>query len=97
VKEWFDRCFAAGAGQHDAVRRTSAVDGEQLARDRLVMTLLLFPNPVVVGVLAPAGPVLISVEALASSAVGPKPEQLASLVGRNLEEPGAGTVEHHGQ
>ena len=40
-------------------------------------------------------PVLVAVEALAPGAVGAEAEQLAGLEGGDLEEAGAGAVEHH--
>ena len=66
-----------GAGHDDAVRRVGPVDGEELAGDGVEMPLLLRPDAVVVGVLAPAArAVLVAVEALAPGAVGAETVQL---------------------
>ena len=95
VQERLDRArLGAGARDHDAVRRLAAVDGEQLARDGLVVPLLLGADAVVVGVLAPAGAALVAVEALAAGAVGAEPGQLLAVIGGDLEEPRAHAVEH---
>ncbi len=88
----------AGTREHDAVGWVPPVHGEQLPGDRLVVALLLLPDPVVVGVLTPAaGPVLVAVEAFTASAVGADPGHLARFVGGHLEEPGLAPIEHHGE
>ena len=86
-----------GPGDHDPVGRLPAVEREQLARDGLVVPLLLRADPVVVGVLAPARAALVAVEPPAAGAVGAEAGQLPGVVGRHLEEPGARPVQHHRQ
>ena len=98
VEERLDRAgLPAGPGQHQAVGGLPPVDGEELPGHGLEVALLLLADPVVVRVLAPHGAGLIAVEPLAAGAVGPEPRELPGLVGRHLEEPRGGPVEHHGQ
>src|SRR5438093_1294261 len=63
-------------------------------RDRLEVALLFGADPVVIGVLAPARPALVAVEALAAGAIGAEAGQLQGIVGRDLEEAGPHPVEN---
>src|SRR5918996_5492959 len=83
--------------EHDPVGWMFPIDGKELPGNCLIVPLLFLPDTVVVGVLAPAGAVLIAAKPLTPGTVGAQAGQLAGVVGGDLEEPSAGPVEHDSQ
>src|SRR5690242_11191264 len=88
--------LGTGSGEHNALGRVAAIEGKQLARDRLVMALFFLTDAVVIGVLAPTRAILIAMKFLASGALGSQARQLHRVVRGDLEEAGTLAIQHDG-